>query len=67
MRGKGIGRLRSETRAAAKRAAGIGGVDAADLVLRTGRELRRVVLVLAVVRWELLAAEGLSADADCSA
>lgn len=62
-----MGRLRSETRAAAKRAAGIGGVDAADLVLRTGRVLRRVVLVLAVVRWELLAAGGLSADVDCSA
>lgn len=44
MRGKESGRLRPGLRAAARRAAGIGGVDAADLVLRTGRVARRVVL-----------------------
>jgi hypothetical protein len=44
VRGRGGGSPRPETRDAAKRAAGIGGVDAADLVFRSGRVARRVLL-----------------------
>lgn len=45
VRGSGGGRLRLGIRDAAKRAAGIGGVDAADFVFRSGRVPRRVLLL----------------------
>jgi hypothetical protein len=48
VRGKGSGRPRPGMRSAAKRAAGIGGVDAADFVLRSGRVARRAVFVVFV-------------------
>lgn len=65
MRGKGTGRLRSDARTAAKRAAGMGGVDAADLVLRSGRVARRVELPdFALLRCGVLGAEEPSTGAD---
>lgn len=51
VRGRGGGRLRPEIRDAAKRAAGIGGVDAADLIFRSGRVARRVLPLFEDVRW----------------
>lgn len=63
VRGRGGGRPRPESRDAAKRAAGIGGVDAADLVFRRGRVARRVLLPFEEARWgaeELSSAVGSS-------
>lgn len=50
VRGRGGGRLRPEIREAAKRAAGTGGVDAADLVFRSGRVARRALLLFEEAR-----------------
>lgn len=61
VRGKEAGMPRPETLDAAKRAAGIGGVDAADLVFRRGRVARRALFEDA--RWgaeELSSAGGSS-------
>ena len=51
VRGRGGARLRPEMREAARRAAGIGGVEAADLVFRRGRVVRRELLLLEEARW----------------
>lgn len=51
MRGSVRGAFRLAAREAAIRAGWIGGVDAADLVLRAGRTALRVLLALDEARW----------------